>query len=58
MEREPGYYWVRFEDGDEWEPAEIDGGGTLYVIGTDIGFDERRFAEIGDRISPPGARKA
>jgi len=50
MEREAGYYWVRFADRQDWEPAELDDGGNWYVIGADVPFDAEAFAEISDMI--------
>jgi hypothetical protein len=49
--REPGWYWVRYEEPDEdWEPmywngSAFDYGGLLLT--------EDRFDEIGPRLEPP-----
>lgn len=54
---EPGFYWVRRKEtdrvrGGDWEPAEIDEIGCVYVLNRARVFHGSEF-EWGPRIEPP-----
>lgn len=47
----PGFYWTRFAEGEDWEPASFNGEFWL-ALGTDMPGEDFPF-EIGERISAP-----
>jgi len=52
-EREPGLYWVKFDDDDgpdEWEVAEWTRDGSWLVLGLSEEYSDDGFAEIGERV--------
>ncbi|WP_156930359.1 hypothetical protein [Sphingomonas jaspsi] len=52
MEREPGFYWTKFNDeSDDWEPAAFNGS-TWHFIGTLADPDKGPWL-VGDRILEP-----
>jgi hypothetical protein len=50
MQREPGFYWVKFEG--KWNIGHC-GPSFWTVFADERFFDETQFAAIGPRISPP-----
>ena len=52
MEREEGYYWVKLNEGEDWQPAEWVGGVWL-LIGGEIYYEDTGIAEAGEEIREP-----
>ena len=49
MNRESGYYWIRFAD--EWGIAEyFDDSNDWLLIGSEESFSDEDFEEIGERV--------
>jgi hypothetical protein len=53
MNREPGYYWVKLAEPEDWEPAMWTGGHWV-LLGAEAGDDVP--AVIGDQVTPPLTR--
>lgn len=48
---QPGFYWVRLSEGDDWEPALLDDGGSWWLTAGDVPLTS--VFEIGPRLTPP-----
>lgn len=48
MDRENGYYWIKFE-GQDWEPAKYSDG-VWHVIGDTYQWEDKDLIQIGNRI--------
>ena len=47
-----GYYFIKIEEGYDWEPAEYDNG-TWQIIGFDLFYNTEDIFEIGKKIEKP-----
>jgi len=53
MERDIGFYWIKTEWTDGWEPARWDGSEVLNIGEEILGFPPSDVIEWGPRIYPP-----
>ena len=50
--REPGYYWVKPVENDNWEVAEWDGAGW-WRTGSEMDWRDDTWGFVGPLLSPP-----
>ena len=52
-EREPGYYFIKYGNYDEWTIGEYFEDGDWLVIGCEMTHSEKYINEVGDKIECP-----
>ena len=49
MEREEGFYWIKLESEEDWQPAQY-AAEVWWVTGDDVYYEDNEVAVVGEQI--------